>query len=94
MKNIPVTIALLAAISTPATAQTVSPTGPSNVPPAPMQNQSGVLGNVQAPTNPYAPVAGQTPYTTEQCAHQSLSGATTGTVGSAGTGAANSPNCN
>jgi hypothetical protein len=71
MKKIIIPIALLAAIATPAIAQTTSPAGTSSVVPALMQKQNGGAGNVQAPGNPYAPVAARTPYATETCAHQS-----------------------
>jgi hypothetical protein len=95
MKNIIVSITLLAAIATPATAQTTSPVGTSSVVAAPIQNQNGGAGNVQSPGNPYAPVAARTPYAIETCANQSLSGTSTGTVGSAGNAAAAAPpGCN
>jgi hypothetical protein len=99
MKDVLAIFALLTSLTTPAFAQSVSPAGipagTSDVPSTPVQNQNGRAANEQAaPGNPYAPIAGRTPYTTEQCAHQSLSGIPIGTVGSAGTGVANSPNCN
>ena len=93
MKSFLTAIALVTAIATQAVAQTASPAN-SNLPPAPLQSQNGG-GNVQEPGNPYAPIAARTPYATEQCAHQTLTGTPTGTVGSAGTASAAAPQgCN
>ena len=93
MKSFLASIALVTAIIAPAGAQTANPAN-TNMPPAPLQSQNGG-GNVREPGNPYAPIAARTPYATEQCAHQTLTGTPTGTVGSAGTAsAAAPPGCN
>jgi hypothetical protein len=74
-------------------AQTTNP-AVTNLPPAPLQSQNGGE-NVQEPGNPYAPIAARTPYATEQCAHEKLTGTPTGTVGSAGAASAIAPpGCN
>jgi hypothetical protein len=93
MRTLLMSLAVFTAMSALAFAQTTNPTN-TNLPPAPMQSQNGGE-NVQEPGNPYAPTAARTPYATEQCAHQMLTGTPTGTVGSAGAAsAAAPPGCN